>query len=73
MSDVFYSSMELLAKEQSAGHKQLKKEIIDMRSALKREMDKGLTPVHMETARALTEAVDAADVAIDKMYMKLCR
>lgn len=71
MSDIFQSTMDLLTEKQSNGYKQLKEEMISMRSALKQSMDKGLAPADMEVARALTEAVDAADAAIDKMHAKL--
>ena len=71
MSDVFQSSLDLLAEKQAAGHKQLKEELITMRSALKRTMDKGLAPSDMEVAQALTEGVDAANAAVDKIYAKL--
>ena len=71
MSDIFISSMDLLTEKQSAGHKQLKEEIIAMRSHLKQAMDKGLAPADMEVALSMTEAVNAADTAIDKMYTKL--
>ena len=72
MSDVFQSSMDLLTEQQSGGHKVLKEEIFSMRSTLKQAMDKGLTPADMEIARAVVEAVDAADVAVEKMYTKVC-
>ena len=71
MSSVFISSMELLTEKQAAGHKQLKEEIIAMRSHLKQSMDKGLAPADMAVALAMTEAVNAADTAIDKIYTKL--
>lgn len=71
MSDVFQSSLELLAEKRAGGHKQLKEELIDMRSTLKRAMDKGLAPSDMEAVLAAAEAVDAADAAVDKMYAKL--
>lgn len=72
MSDIFLSSVELIAEKQAAGHKQLKEEIIAMRSSLKQAMDKGLAPADMGTAQALAGAVDAANTAVDKMYAKLC-
>lgn len=71
MSDIFHSSLELLAEKQSSGHKQLKEELISMRSALRQAIGKGLAPAEMEVASAMTEAVDAADTAVDKMYTKL--
>lgn len=71
MSNVFRSCTTLMEEAHSSGHKQLKEEVLDMRSALKRTMDQGLAPAEMETARALVLAVDAADAAIDKMYAKL--
>ncbi len=71
MSDVFHSSLELLTEKQAGGHKQLKEELIGMRATLKQAMDKGLAPADMEAARAMTDAVDAADAAVDKMYAKL--
>lgn len=72
MSDVFLSSMELMVEKQAAGHKLLKEEITGMRSSLKQAMDKGLAPADMEAARALSEAVDAADTVVDTLYVKLC-
>jgi dsDNA-specific endonuclease/ATPase MutS2 len=71
MSDVFHSSLELLAEKQAAGHKQLKEELAGMRSKLRQTMDKGLAPADMGAALAMSEAVDAADAAVDKMYAKL--
>ena len=70
MSNVFQSSVDLLMEKQSGGHKQLKEEIITMRSTVKRVMDKGLAPADMEVARAVAEAVDAADAAVEKIYAK---
>ena len=71
MSDVFHSSLELLTEKQAGGHKQLKEELIGMRATLKQAMDKGLAPPEMEVAQAVSEAVEAADQAVDKIYTKL--
>jgi|GEM_PF-764401 hypothetical protein len=71
MSDVFQPSTDLLTEKQSSGHKLLKEEIITMRSTIKQGMDKGLTSADMEVARALAEAVDAADRAVEKIYAKI--
>jgi hypothetical protein len=71
MSDVFQSSVDLLTENQSGGYKLLKEEIFGMRSTLKQAMDKGLPPSDMEVAQAVAEAVDAADVAVEKIYTKL--
>lgn len=71
MTEVFQSTLELLADKQAQGHKQLKEELAAMRGNLKQAMDKGLTPDDMSVARALAVAVDAADVAVEKIYQKV--
>ncbi|MDL2275688.1 hypothetical protein LJC22_06145 [Desulfosarcina sp. OttesenSCG-928-G10] len=55
----------------SSGYQRLKAELIDMRSALRQSMDKGLSPADREVVNALTHAVDAADVALDALHAKL--
>ena len=71
MSEVFYSTLELLTNQQSQGHKQLKEELIAMRGAVKQAMDKGLSNEDMVVAKAVAEAVSAADTAVDKIYQKI--
>lgn len=71
MSEVFDSSLDLLMNNQAGGHKQLKEELIGMRSTLKQAMDKGLSKPDMDVAMALSAAVDAADEAVEKIYTKL--
>lgn len=71
MSEVFYSTLELLSEQKSQGHKQLKEELIAMRGAVKQAMDKGLSSADMAVAQAVAEAVDAADMAVDKIYQKI--
>ena len=71
MSDVFHSTLELLAERKARGHSQLKEELIAMRGAIKQAMDKGLSSEDMAVAQAAFQAVEAADAAVDKIYNKL--
>ena len=71
MSDIFYSTLELLTERKAMGHKQLKEELIVMHGAVKQAMDKGLSGEDMVVAKAIAEAVNAADEAVDKIYRKV--
>ncbi len=71
MSDVFYSTLELLNEKKAQGHKRLKEELITMRGAVRQAMDKGLSNEDMAVARTVAESVEAADRAVDKIYNKV--
>ena len=66
------SAFDMLAEDPS-GLKQLREELFEMRTDVKRAMDAGMTSDEMAVARQVMTAVDAAEKVAERVYDTLNR
>jgi len=52
------------------GRAQLQDELVQMKATLKRELDQGVSAEEAALLRALDNAVDAANVAVDSVWQR---
>ena len=68
------SAFDVLAEDPSGyGLKQIREELFEMRQAVKRTMDAGLSADEMAVARQAQEAVDCADGVVGRVHDMLNR
>lgn len=68
------SAFDMLAEDPSGqGLKQLREELFEMRTDVKRVMDAGMTSDEMAVARQVMAAVDSAEKVAERVYDTLNR
>ena len=68
------SAFDMLAEDPSGrGLKQLREELFEMQTDVKRAMDAGMTSDEMAVARQVMTAVDAAEKVAERVYDTLNR
>ena len=68
------SAFDMLAEDPSGqGLRQLREELFEMRTDVKRDMDAGMTSDEMAVARQVMAAVDSAEKVAERVYDTLNR